>query len=141
VPGQHEALKAVIRARRSIVGITSDSDLATRAGVHLETLQNWMYGKTTPRPHQLSKVAKVLDIPMADLAAVYEGRDILPPPLQDAIRELVEELRLSRAQQHEATLALLRAIGAWSDPSLERRGTPADRRPAVGGDSRPSSRP
>lgn len=135
MPGQHEALKAVIRARRSIVGITSDSDLATRAGVHLETLQNWMYGKTTPRPHQLSKVAQVLDIPMADLAAVYEGRDILPPPLQDAIRELVEELRLSRAQQHEATMALLAALGAATGQDRDRRGMPAGTGRGASGDS------
>lgn len=96
MPGNHAELKRTIRALRSKKGIESDQELALRSGVHLQTLQNWMYGKTTPRPHELSKVAKLLDVPLSDLMAVYEGRQIEPPPLQDAIRELVAEMRLER---------------------------------------------
>ena len=94
--GHPEDLKRTIRAARSRAGIKSDQELALEAGVHLQTLQNWMYGKTTPRPSELSKVAQALNVPMADLMAIYEGRDPEPAPLQDAIRELVEELRQDR---------------------------------------------
>lgn len=103
--GQHEALKRTIRAARSHQNIKSDMELSLRAGVHLQTIQNWMYGKTTPRPSELSKVAQALDMSMADLMAVYEGRDPEPPPLQDAVRdltgavrELVTEIRADRKQ-------------------------------------------
>lgn len=94
--GHHEDLKRAIRAARSNAGINSDQELALQAGVHLQTLQNWMYGKTTPRPSEFSKVAQTLGVPMADFMAIYEGRDPEPPPLQDAIRELVDELRQDR---------------------------------------------
>jgi transcriptional regulator with XRE-family HTH domain len=126
LPGQHDDLKRELRAARSRAGITSDVALALQSGVHLQTIQNWMYGKTTPRPHELSKVANVLGVPMADLMAVYEGRNPEPPPLQDAIRELVEELRLSRIQQHEATMALLAAVGASIGPGRDHAGRPLD---------------
>lgn len=126
MPGQHEELKRALRSARSKAGITSDVDLAVRSGVHLQTIQNWMYGKTTPRPSELSKVARVLDVRMADLMAIYEGRNPEPPPLQDAIRELVAELRLSRIQQHEATMALLQAIGASIGRALEPSGKQRD---------------
>jgi len=110
MPGQHEDLKRAIRAARSNAGIKSDQELALRSGVHLQTLQNWMYGKTTPRPSELSKVAATLDVPFADLMAVYEGREIEPPPLQDAIRELVEEMREDRRERHEAHTAMLQML-------------------------------
>lgn len=112
MPGYHESLKRAIRAARQKQGIESDQQLALAAGVHLQTLQNWMYGKTTPRPHELSKVAAVLDVPLADLMAVYEGRDPEPPPLQDAIRELVEEMREDRTQRHDEMNAMVSAINA-----------------------------
>ena len=96
MPGNHEELKRAIRAARNKAGIPSDQELALRSGVHLQTLQNWMYGNTTPRPSELSKVARVLKVPMADLMAIYEGRQVEPPPVQDAIRELVTEMRRDR---------------------------------------------
>ena len=126
MPGQHDDLKRALRSARAKAGIRSDVELGLRSGVHLQTIQNWMYGKTTPRPSELSKVARVLDVPMNDLMAVYEGRDPEPPPLQDAIRELVGELRLSRIQQHEATMALLAAVGALSGRALEPSGMQRD---------------
>lgn len=110
MPGYHEDLKRALRAARSNAGIRSDQELALRSGVHLQTLQNWMYGKTTPRPSELSKVAAVLDVPFADLMAIYEGRDPEPPPLQDAIRELVEEMRLDRQERHETMIAMLHSL-------------------------------
>lgn len=108
--GHHEDLKRAIRAGRSNMGINSDQELAIRSGVHLQTIQNWMYGKTTPRPHELSKVALALEIPLADLMAVYEGRPITPPPLHESIRELITEIRASRLEQHAAIMALVQAM-------------------------------
>lgn len=124
--GQHDDLKRAIRVARSQAGIRSDQELALRSRVHLQTIQNWMYGKTTPRPSELSKVAAALGVSMADLMAVYEGREPEPQPLHEAIRELVEEMRLSRAQQDEATMALLRALGAIVGPDRGLSGTSAD---------------
>lgn len=44
----------------------------------------------------------------------------------DTITALVEELRLSRIQQHEATMALLQAVGALQGPAQDRAGTRDD---------------
>ena len=107
-----QALKQAIHVARARADITSDMQLAVRAHVSYDTFMNWFGNKTVPRPHEVKKVADVLGVPYSDLIAAWEGRDIDPPPLQDAIRELVEELRLSRAQQDEATTALLKAIAA-----------------------------
>ena len=112
MPGQHEELKRAIRSARNIAGISSDQELALRSGVHLQTLQNWMYGNTTPRPSELSKVARALDVPMDDLMAVYEGRQVQPPPLQDALRELVAEMREDRREARESRQEMIRLISA-----------------------------
>ena len=95
--GHHEDLKRAIRAARNRADMKSDQELALRAGVHLHTIQNWMYGKTVPRPSELAKVAQALDMSMADLMAVYEGRDPEPPSLQDAIRELAGAIETQAA--------------------------------------------
>jgi hypothetical protein len=65
--------------------------------------------------------------------AVYEGRDPRPPSLEDAIAELVDEIRvfvhearLSRVQQDESTSAILRALGAIAHPGRALAGTPGD---------------
>lgn len=118
-----QALKQAIHVARARTDMTSDTQLSIRANVSYDTLMNWFGDKTIPRPHEVKKVADALGIRYADLMAAWEGRPIEPPPLQDAIRELVEELRLSRAQQHEATLQLLRAVGALFPSTPGRRGT------------------
>lgn len=128
--GGGRALKIAIHTARARAEITSDSALALKAGVHYDTLMNWYSERTTPRPHELSKVARALDVPLNDLMAAWEGRPIEPPPVQDAMRELVEEMRLARAQQHEATMALLSAVGALIREAPAHTGTRADRRPA-----------
>jgi transcriptional regulator with XRE-family HTH domain len=119
VPGQHKDLKRALRAARSQAGYESDNALALAAGVHLQTLQNWMYGKTTPRPSELSKVAKVLDKPLDYFMAIYEGRQPEEQPLHetvreltDAVRELVAEMREERERGQDAAAAILRAAGA-----------------------------
>ena len=103
MPGDHAALKRALRSARNQAGYESDISLSLAAGVHLQTIQNWMYGKTTPKPHQMSKVAKVLDKPMDYFMAIYEGRDPEPPPLMTrideltgAVRDLVDEMRRER---------------------------------------------
>lgn len=108
-----------MRAARSQQGYESDQSLALASGVHLQTLQNWMYGKTTPRPHELSKVAKVLDLPLDHFMAIYEGREPEAQPLHEAIaeltaalRDLVGEMREERERGQDAAAAMLRAAGA-----------------------------
>jgi transcriptional regulator with XRE-family HTH domain len=120
------ALKRAIHIARAKTDITSDMELARQAGVHYDTMMNWYGGRTTPRPFEVRKVATVLGVSLTDLMSAYEGYDPEPPPLQDAVRELVGEMRaliaesrLARAQQDEATMALLRALGALArtDPA------------------------
>lgn len=129
--GGGEALKRAIRVARARTDITSDTALALQAGVHYDTLMNWYGNRTTPRPFEVKKVAAVLGIPYGDLMAAYEGYDPEPPPLQDAVRELVGEMRaliaesrLARAQQDEATMALLRALGALAQRDPDPPETP-----------------
>lgn len=121
-----KALKVAIHVARAKTDMTSDSQLAGRAGVHYDTLMNWFGDRTVPRPAELAKVARTLGVGLNDLMAAWEGRPLEPPPLQDAIRELVAELRLSRAQQHEATMALLQAVGSLVPPDPARAGTRTD---------------
>ena len=108
--GQHEALKRAIRSARSEAGIRSDQELALKAGVHIQTIQNWMYGKTTPRPSELEKVAQALDMSMADLMAIYEGRDPAPPALQDVMRELTDEIHQLVVEMREDRGHLTRRV-------------------------------
>lgn len=114
-----QALKRAIHAARGAAGITSDVELALRARVSYDTLMNWYSDRTTPRPSAIRQVATALGIPYDTLLAAYEGRPSAPEPLQDAIRELIAELRRSselerreRAAQHAAMATLLRAIAA-----------------------------
>lgn len=86
------ALKVAIRSAREARGIRSDAELAKRSGVHLQTLQNWMYGKTTPRGHELRKVAMALDVSYDGLMALYEGRQP-SVPLEEAVLELAAAIR------------------------------------------------
>jgi transcriptional regulator with XRE-family HTH domain len=137
MPGDHEALKRAMRAARNQAGYESDSSLALDAGVHLQTLQNWMYGKTTPRPSELSKVARVLDRPMDYFMAIYEGREPEPKLLEDAVgeltavvRELVAEIREERARGQDAAAAMLRAAAVLGSHPKNGEG-PASTAPRV----------
>ena len=121
-----QALKQAIHVARARSDMTSDTALALRAHVSYDTLMNWYGNKTVPRPHEVKKVADALGVPYSELIAAWEGRALEPKPLQDAIRELVEEMRLSRIQQEEATLAILRALGAVLGSGPGPRGTRDD---------------
>lgn len=107
-----QQLKRTIHVMRERAGIPSDMQMAREAGVSYDTLMNWYSGRTVPRPAELKKVADAIGTSLVALMDAYEGRDPEPPTLVDAIRELIGEMRLSRAQQDEATLAILRALGA-----------------------------
>lgn len=111
-----QGLKQAIHIARARTEITSDVELSRRAGVSYDTLMNWYGNKTTPRGHELKKVADVLGVRYVELMDAWEGRASEPPPLQEAIRELIAEMRLSRAQQDEATLAILQALAALVPP-------------------------
>lgn len=104
------ALKVAIRAARAHSPYDSDMALSVAAGVHYDTLMNWYAGRTTPRPAEVRKVAAALGVPFSDLMAAYEGRDPEPAPLQDAIRELVDELRASRYADDARVNRLVEAI-------------------------------
>lgn len=139
MPGHHDALKRELRAARSQAGYESDQALAIAASVHLQTLQNWMSGKTTPRPSELSKVARTLGKPLDHFMAAYEGRDPEPQPLQDVVRDLVvkvealvTEMQTDRERGQDAAAAMLRAakvLGARPTPGAApaSNGRPAPR--------------
>lgn len=127
-----QALKQAIHVARARTDMTSDMELSRRSHVSYDTFMNWFGDKTIPRPFEVKKVADALGVPYGDLMAAWEGRPVEPPPLQDAIASLVEEMRLGRAQQHEATMALLTATGALVSASVPaRRETPADSKPGA----------
>lgn len=139
MPGNHEALARALRAARSERGYTSDQALALAAGVHLQTLQNWMYGKTVPRSSQLLRVAQTLDKPMDYFSAIYEGREPAAVPLErvvadltDAVRDLVTEIREERERGQDAATAMLRAAAALPLPK-NGEGTTSTGRPVPGG--------
>jgi transcriptional regulator with XRE-family HTH domain len=90
-------LKQAVHVARAKAGITSDVQLAQRARVSYDTLMNWFGGKTVPRGHELEKVAKATGTSLWVLQAAYEGRPADPPPLHDAIRDLVGELNRQTA--------------------------------------------
>lgn len=119
-----ERLKRAIHVGRARNNILYDTDLSIRSGVSYDTLMNWFGGKTVPRGAELRRVGQAIGITYAELMAAYEGHDPEPPPLQDAIKELVVEMRLSRAQQDEATLALLQAVAALLPRGREPGETP-----------------
>lgn len=75
--------------------------LSLAAGVHLQTIQNWMSGKTTPRPHEMSKVAQALDKPMDHFMSIYEGRAPEAQPLHEAVAELTEAIRALIGEMRE----------------------------------------
>jgi transcriptional regulator with XRE-family HTH domain len=106
------ALKQAIHVARARASITSDMQLALRAGVSYDTLMNWYSGRTTPRPAELKKVADAMDVRLVELMDAWDGRDPEPPELADAIRDLVGEIRADRERNAAMVLAL---VGIISD--------------------------
>lgn len=115
-------LKEAIHVARVRAGITSDTQLALRSGVHYDTLQNWYSGRTMPRAAALRMVADALGVKYSDLQDAYDGRDPEPPTLVQAIESLISELREGRAEQRAETKAILTALGALMPEVLLRGG-------------------
>lgn len=147
-------LKKAIHVARARANILYDTDLAVRAGVSYDTLMNWYGGKTVPRGAELRRVGHTLGVQYADLMAAFEGKEPEPPELTAvlrdqvaAINDLVEELRLQRAEQAGAMEGIARALGVaasireggGSIPSSgpPSRGGPGPVRAGNGGQSRP----
>lgn len=133
-PGGGAALKQAIHVARARADITSDSRLAIEAGVSYDTLMNWFGDRTTPRPAELKKVADTLGVRLVDLMDAWEGRDPQTPGLEEAIRELIDELRLDRIAREESTAAMLRAFGALALSGPSPRATPGETGPGAPGD-------
>jgi transcriptional regulator with XRE-family HTH domain len=113
-----ERMKVAIHVERERVGITSDSELAVRSGVHYDTFMNWFSGKTTPRPFEVRKVADVLQVPYGDLLAAYEGRQPAAVPLEQAVAELIVEIRAAVVDERRARAEMMRAIAATLSASI-----------------------
>jgi transcriptional regulator with XRE-family HTH domain len=128
-------LKQAIHIARERAELTSDVQVADKSGVSYDTLMNWFGNKTTPRPHQIRKVADALGVRFSDLMDAWEGRETEPPALHAVIRELIAEMRLDRAQQHEATVAILRALSTLVPGGPARTGTHVGNGGAPGGDT------
>jgi transcriptional regulator with XRE-family HTH domain len=107
-----QALRQAIHVARARTDITSDAQLALRANVSYDTFMNWYGDKTTPRPHEVKKVADVLGVRYGDLLAAWEGHDPEPQPLHEALRDLVGELR----RQNDTMAELVRLIAADREP-------------------------
>jgi len=107
-------------------GIETWGELARASGVSDTTIDNWIYGVTTPRAHHLAKVGKALSpyTTPGDLERAYQGLEPEEPPLVDLLKEIVPELHelviLLRAQAGEAVLEAVR--DALEEARLRRAG-------------------
>ena len=61
-----------LQAIREKAGL-SQSQLATKAGVSIKTLQNWEIGRNQPRLEALVKLAQALEVPLERIAVVDSG--------------------------------------------------------------------
>lgn len=93
--------------------VHSPAELIRAAKLHPNTLYDLFNGVTdNPGPRTIAALARVLEVPVSDLWAVWEGREVEPPPLVDVLRELAPDLHelviLLRAQADDAVLAAVR---------------------------------
>jgi hypothetical protein len=95
-------------------GIETWNRLGLESDVSPTTIDNWIYGVTTPRAHHLAKVAKRLypHVSAGDLERAYQGLEPEEPPLIEVLREMAPDLHelvvLLRAQANEAVVSALR---------------------------------
>jgi hypothetical protein len=124
-----ERLKIAIHSARPAVGIDSDAALSVRAKVHYDTLMNWYAGRTVPRPAAVRQVADVLKVPYGDLMAAYDGREAAAVPLEQAVTELIAEIRVAMVDERKARADLMRMISASlaASISVSTMDRPADR--------------
>ena len=119
--GDREAgqrLAKVLRVAMAQAGIETWTDLGLESGVSPTTVDNWIYGATTPRAHHLAKVAKRLHphTSAGALERAYLGLPPEEPPLIEVLREMAPDLHelvvLLRAQADEAVLSAVRSSTA-----------------------------
>jgi len=91
---------------RNQLGLTP-SQLATRAGVKLKTLENWETGRTEPRSDKLMRLAGVLQVPFAWLltGVMPEGADFDPAASETA--RIAQSLDKALAMQHDLAALLV----------------------------------
>jgi hypothetical protein len=123
-------LAAVLRVAMAQKGIETWPQLSRVSGVSPTTLDNWIYGTTTPRAHHLGKVGRAL-APFTsggDLERAYMGLEPEEPPIVDALREIIPELHelvvLLRAQ---ADSSVLEAVRFALEESRQRRAAGSSR--------------
>jgi transcriptional regulator with XRE-family HTH domain len=122
-----ERLARVLRVAMAQAGIETWSGLGLAAGVSPTTIDNWIYGVTTPRAHHLAKVAKRLHpyTSSGELERAYAGLPPEEPPLIEVLRDLAPELHelvvLLRAQADQAVLSAVRT--ALEERRLRRVGS------------------
>lgn len=80
-------------------------DLAGRIGMDESTVSLWLSGKRTPRVKALEKIAKALEI---DLAEIWTGPEATPASAVQAA--MLEEMNTLTPAQQEALLALARSM-------------------------------
>lgn len=110
--GRGQAMRKAIHEARAKAGIDSDADLSVRARVHYDTLMNWYSGATVPRPAAVRKVAAVLGVPYGDLLAAYDGEEPAAVPLEQAVADLIVEIRVAMIDERKARADLMRMISA-----------------------------
>lgn len=125
-----ERLAKILRVGMAQAGIETWAALAMESGVSPTTVDNWIYGTTTPRAHHLAKVAKRLypHVSAGDLERAYLGLEPEEPPLIEVLREMAPDLRelvvLLRAQADQAVLSAVRT--ALEERRLRRDGGPEE---------------
>jgi hypothetical protein len=113
-PEAAERLKHALRVAMTEKRLDTWHALGFEAGVSPTTIENWIYGRTTPRSQELGKVANVLRpfTSQGKLEAAYHGVPPEEPPVLDALRELIPDLHdlvvILRAQADQAVLEAVR---------------------------------
>ena len=121
-----QRLKQVLRVAMAEKGIDSWEDLALGAGVSGTTIENWIYGRTSPQAKQIRMVGDYLRpfTSASALEAAYAGLPPEEPPLVEVLREMAPDLHelvvLLRAQADEAVLSAVRT--ALEERRLRRGG-------------------
>ena len=103
-----ERLAKVLRVAMAQKGIETYIRLSIAARVSQTTIDNWVYGRTTPRAHHLAKVAQALS-PYTSAGALERAYLGLPPeevPLHEQVKQLVAVLNVIAPALVDSTAAL-----------------------------------
>lgn len=113
-PGREagQRLKRAIHVARAQSRFTSDMQLALAAHIHYDTLMSWYSGRTVPRPASVKQIADAMGASYPDLMAAYEGVDAPAVPLEQAVADLIAEIRVALVEERQARSSLMRTIAA-----------------------------